>query len=97
MPGFTHPGIKIVVRPHGVTLRADNDALYEWAHRPGAAWPCSNLQDLGSLEAHFDAHGLVDTTADIPADEFNAFTSDALAAVLTPEHPAHYVTVGQFS
>lgn len=96
--GFTHAGLRVDVREHGVTIEADSAALYAWSRRPGYSWPCSELAHIDSLRAHFDAHGLVDTDAseDIPGDEFTAFTSDALRAVLPTDHPAYFVNVGQF-
>ena len=58
----------------------------DWARRPGASWPCSFVAGK-SLFAEFDAHGdLIDMAVnggrgnqDMPADEFNAITSDFLA------------------
>ncbi|MCP4537798.1 MAG: hypothetical protein GY832_11695 [Chloroflexi bacterium] len=75
---------------------------YNWAHRLGACWPCSELSGK-RLRAEFDSHGLVDfavngrTPDDGPsADEFNAITSDALRPVLPKDHPCYLVNVGQF-
>lgn len=34
--------------------------------------------------------------AEIPSDELNAWTSDAIGEVLPDDHPCHYVVVGQF-
>lgn len=56
---------------------------YEWAHRPGASWPCSTLSGK-RLFAEFDSRGdLVDMaingrSTDCDANEFNAITSDYL-------------------
>ena len=57
---------------------------YDWAHRPGAAWPCSVLSGH-RLFAEFDRNGgLVDITIDgnmdkdCPVDEFNAIMEDML-------------------
>jgi len=69
---------------------------YDWAHRPGASWPCSELSGR-PMFAEFDLSGdLVDVstgsmgTADplCPADEFNAITSDFLRDRFGPDHPA---------
>ncbi len=62
-----------------------------WANRPGALWPCSTLADK-ALYAEFDGPDLVEYTVtgftltvdkldDIPADEFNAITSDFLTGM----------------
>lgn len=95
------------IRPQGVTITAHAGQLFSWAHRPGAIWPCSRLDDLDEISATFDYHGLVDMTTrpmldpdghviDPPADEFNAWSSDVLRDILPESHPAHFVTVGQF-
>ena len=77
------------VERHGNTVKvwlSANDT-YDWAHRPGAAWPCSFLADK-TLFAEFDDGDLVNyavdgTTGedvDLPADEFDAITSDFIKA-----------------
>lgn len=56
---------------------------YEWAHKPGASWPCSFLSDR-RLFAEFEPNGdLVDLSIDggngdqdCPADELNAIIDD---------------------
>lgn len=90
----------------GVVVTATQDQLYAWSHRSGAAWPCSYLDDCDEVAAHFDRNGdLVDLLTvvdgrqddvDIPADELNAWSSDALRDVLPRDHTAWYGTVGQF-
>ena len=74
---------------------------WEWAHRSGAHWPCSEVQGL-DLYAEFDGNGdLVDlatngrgsggwssTHNSIPGDEFRAITSDFLRERYGPDHPA---------
>ena len=59
---------------------------YNWARRPGDAWPCSFLSGR-RLFAEFDGQGdLIDLSIDggrgdqdCPADEFTAMTDDFLA------------------
>ena len=76
---------------------------YEWATRIGECWPCSSLSGH-RLFAEFDSNGLLDFTVDgrdagnrdIDGQEFNAITSDYLRPVLSKDHPAYCVTVGQF-
>ena len=60
---------------------------YTWANRPGALWPCSTLAGK-TLYAEFDGPDLVAMSVDdghgdqdIPADEFNAITSDFLTGM----------------
>ncbi len=48
------------IGPDSCAVRADGYELYSWAHRSGAAWPCSTLEDLDSISAGFDTNGLVD-------------------------------------
>ena len=65
----------------------------EWARRPGASWPCSQITGR-PLYAEFDRHGdLIDyrlsgASMDVSCDEFDAITSDFLRAAYGPEHPA---------
>jgi hypothetical protein len=73
-----------------------------WATKAGAHWPCSQLRGR-RVFASFDRHGLNDMSLDsgrgeqdCDANEFNALTSDSLAAKLPEDHPCYFVTVGQF-
>jgi hypothetical protein len=94
--------MRVLITPSSVTLWLSARDTYDWAHRAGAAWPCSQLSGK-RLVAVFDTHGLVDIaingnqSADCDATEFNAITSDFLATKLAKDHPAWFVTVGQFS
>lgn len=90
------------VMPDHVAIAADNRQVYNWAHRPGACWPCSTLDDIDAIRVEFDSHGLLDLitpsgSGDIPADELNAWTSDVLREILPRDHPAYFVTVGQYA
>lgn len=84
-----------------VYIYATPNALYEWANQPNNRWPCSHLADIDAeVSAQFNAGGLVDLVAfpdDIPCDEFNAWSADVLRDVLPKDHPAYFVTVGQFA
>lgn len=84
----------VQIRPNSVTISAHSGHLYAWTHRAGSVWPCSRLDDLETIAATFDAGGLVDLTQvpepsywretgaeDIPAAEFNAWSSDVLRVV----------------
>ena len=74
---------------------------YEWAHRPGAAWPCSTLADK-RVCASFDAHGLVESTVngrwdnECDGHEFNAVIADHAKTRLPKDHPCYFVVVEQF-
>lgn len=96
------------IRPQGVTITADGHQLYQWAHRSGAEWPCSNLEDLDEIRAHFDTNGLVDLTqtpaydentgeGEVLGEEFSAWVSDVLRDLLPTDHPCYFICVGQFS
>lgn len=59
---------------------------YDWAHKLGASWPCSQLSGH-RLFAEFDDGDLVDFTIDgkdyqeIDGQEFTAMTDDFLAGI----------------
>jgi hypothetical protein len=91
----------VTIFPDSVVLEAHSGQLYAWARRPGNAWPLSELEDFEYVTAQFDSSGLVELeadrdTVDIPGDELTAWSSDVLRSVLPADHPAHFVTVGQF-
>lgn len=91
----------------GVTIEATGAQLYAWANRPGCFWPCSELAPLDSIRVAFDSDGLLeiacqldgkdDAAEDLTSDELNAWSSDVLRGVLSRDHPAWFVTVGQFA
>lgn len=90
-----------VVGEDWCSVTAHSGQLWNWAYRPGAHWPCSELVNLeaDSICAGFDTGGLVDLTddtEDLSGDELDAWTSDVLAIALTPDHPCWLVCVGQF-
>jgi hypothetical protein len=86
------------------SIKAEHHQLYDWANRPGAHWPCSELaHDVDSIEAGFDSGGLIDLRIlpgepeDLMGDELSAWTSDVLEiAGLPADHPCYLVCVGQF-
>ena len=73
-----------------VVWLSDRDT-YDWAHKPGAAWPCSTISDRRVM-ACFEGNGdLVDIAVDgksgwggIDLHEFNAMIEDFLGS----DHPA---------
>lgn len=67
---------------------------WEWAHRPGYAWPCSTLSGH-RLFAAFDSRGdLIEIAvdgrddADVDGVELSAITSDFISMRYGPDHPA---------
>lgn len=105
MSNHDTPFGSVQIREHGVTIEASHGQLYDWAHRPGHAWPCSYLEEVDSVRAGFDANGLVgylqqpdpgESGYHVPSDEFNAWSSDVLRDVLPEDHPVYFVAVGQF-
>lgn len=93
---------RVKVTDRSIELWASERDTYDWATRPGAAWPCSHLRG-SRFYAAFDASGLVDTTVDgrrgddVPADEFSACCADLLEASgkVPAEHPARYFAIDQ--
>lgn len=91
----------VTVLADRVAVTATERQLRAWARRPGMVWPCSALARIEQLRCEFDSGGLLDLTVrngddDVPADEFNAWSSDVLRDVLPADHPARFVTVDQF-
>lgn len=65
---------------HGCNFTITENDAYLWAHRPGAAWPCSTIHR--SVFVSLDRQGdLVDTNAgdEVDARELTALISDLLA------------------
>lgn len=50
----------VTIGPDYCGISADGAQLWAWAHRLGAACPCSTLADLDSISVGFDSGGLVD-------------------------------------
>lgn len=81
-----------------VQVSATFPQLYQWAHRPNALWPCSDLVMLDSIRADFADNGdLVDleTVADgkagqweLTSDELSAWSSDVLRDAGLADNPA---------
>ena len=76
---------RIKIHDNGVQVWLSANDTYEWAHRSGSAWPCSELSDH-RVFAEFDDNGLLDMT----------ITSDYISETLPKDHPVYFVTVGQF-
>lgn len=68
---------------YGYTLWLSARDTWAWAHRPGAAWPCSTLEDK-RLAVSVDGNGLWDLTvngrsdADPDSNELAAIVADHL-------------------
>ena len=71
--------MRILKNEFGTRLWLSANDTYEWAHKPGAAWPGSFLSDK-RVFAEFEANGdLIDLginngrgDQDCPSDEFDA-------------------------
>jgi len=79
--------MRIKRNEYGVNLWLSARDTYEWAHKSGAAWPCSQISGR-RLFAAFERNGdLVDVSIDggrgkqnVDGNEFNAITADFLNA-----------------
>ena len=95
------------VTPAEVRIRASHRQLYDWAHRPGEAWPLSALAGYDQVVAEFDGNGLRDLTirssegggdeADLSSDELSAWALTVARDRLPTAHPAWLPIVGQFA
>ena len=69
------------------TLWLSSIDTYNWAHKPGAAWPCSDLSGK-TIVVEVDRNGLRglrvngDDSYDAPGDELEAMVADHLKAHL---------------
>lgn len=83
-----------------VSLWLSSNDTYDWAHKPGASWPCSQLSG-NRIFVQWDTNGLCDFTmngreADVDSTELNACCADHLSKKLPKDHPCYDVAVGQF-
>jgi hypothetical protein len=67
----------------GYSLNLSSNETYEWAHKSGAAWPCSTLSG-SRLRVDVDSNGLCDIAIDgqcpdgVDGTELDAIVSDHL-------------------
>lgn len=86
-----------VSRPFvGYTMKLSAKDTYDWAHRTGSKWPCSQLSDNRCVIV-VDANGLCDFTlngddADIDCNELEAIISDKLPKYLRHLWPTYQAT-----
>lgn len=81
--------MRILSNEHGTRLWLSANDTYNWAHKAGAAWPCSQLSNR-RLFAEFDQRGdLVDMLIDggrgeqdCDSNEFNACCTDHLRSAI---------------
>jgi hypothetical protein len=98
----THLYGEVLIGETSVYIEASAYELRDWSTKPGSSWPCSVLgsDECDGISATFDTNGLIEIShpglCDLPADEFNAWSSDVLRDILPKDHPAYFVTVGQF-
>lgn len=64
----------------GVVIDATGADTYDWSHRPGSAWPCSELSGNAVVISLADNGDLIDLEGveDCGGDELTAFADDAL-------------------
>lgn len=94
--------MKTTISPTCIKIWVSARETSEWASKPGARWPCSQLSGRRFF-AEFDRKGLcafdIDGgrgPQDVDANELNAICADILLRKLPRSHPAWFVTVGQF-
>lgn len=92
--------MRIKIHDTSVVLWASARDTYDWAHKTGAAWPCSTLSNHRFC-AVFDDNGLMDFTLDgndfdVDSRELSAICADLVGQKLPKEHPCWFVVVGQF-
>jgi hypothetical protein len=80
---------------NGFTLWLSSGDTYDWAHRSGAGWPCSELNGK-RCKVEFDDNGLCDFSldgrgADVPGDELMACVADHIWEHLPDGHPGRFV------
>jgi hypothetical protein len=81
---------------NGFTLWLSKNDTYDWAHRSGESWPCSDLSGK-RCRIDFDSNGLCDFTvngrdgADVPSDELSAIVADHIWSHLPDGHPGRFV------
>ncbi len=93
--------MRIKIDKSGFALWLSATDTYNWAHKPGALWPCSTIN--GRRVALFvDMMGLVEFTVngrdnvDIDGTELSAMMADFVRDVLPSDHPAYAIAVEQF-
>jgi hypothetical protein len=75
--------VRIHKTAEGYTMQLSARDTYDWAHRSGAAWPCSTLSDHRVMVC-VDSNGLCDftldgrTDGDVDGNELDACVSDHL-------------------
>jgi len=78
---------KSAAKPTWYTLWLSARDTYDWAHKPGARWPCSTLSDHRAM-VQVDTNGLCDLTidgkdeGDIDGNELDAIVADHLPLAL---------------
>jgi hypothetical protein len=77
--------MRIVENCPGTKIWASKDNTYDWAHRAGNSWPCSDLSDKRVFVELSHNGDLVDMSIngghgdqDVAIHELNAFIEDAL-------------------
>ena len=94
--------MRVKIWETGVNVWLSSNDTYDWAHRAGSSWPCSQLSER-RVFAQFDRNGLCELAIDggrgdqdCDGTEFGACISDHLVGKLAVDHPCYDVVVGQF-
>lgn len=92
--------MRVLDNGNSVTLWASARDTYDWAHKPGAAWPCSTLSGRRFV-AVFDSNGLCDLSLDggrgeqdCDSWELSAMCADFLRGRIGADHPCADVVLG---
>lgn len=97
--------MRVVITASSIKVWINKQETYKWAHLEGHNWPCSGFAGK-SIYAELDNNGLLDFTVNsrhsskiaesIDGYGFSCCVADHLKDVLTEEHSAYWVNVGQF-
>ena len=82
--------MRIMAQPNntGYTIWLSAKDTYNWAHRPGARWPCSELSN-NRFVACVDSNGLCDFSLNGSNQGDDDVSGDELSACIADHLPAH--------
>lgn len=75
--------MKLTRTNDGYVIKLSARDTYNWAHKPGAAWPCSELADR-AICVEVDSNGL----CDIPIGDSGFIDGNELEAIIADHLPA---------
>ena len=87
--------MRMQIGESGIVVWLSPRDTYEWAHKPGAHWPCSTLSNRRVM-AGFDSNGLCEFTingrdGDCDSHEFNAILADLCGSRVPKDHPLAWI------